>query len=72
MKMNSIEAKKFLADQGFFTDNLWHVSDVKMLYNCTENEAYEVLDLALTNANTKSHIWDAIEIAAEHLDLEKL
>ena len=30
------KAKKLLKDNGFYTDNLWHVDDVKRDYQCTD------------------------------------
>lgn len=49
--MTEIEkAKKVLRDAGYFTDNLWHVSDVQQDFKCTDEEAQEILREALTNA----------------------
>ncbi len=40
--MNVEEAKAFLKSQGFFTDNLWHVDDVKSKFNCDDDEAHYI------------------------------
>jgi hypothetical protein len=70
-QMTTDDARKFLAEQGFFTDNLWHIDDVTSLYKCTDKDAYKVLEMALTNEYTMSQIWDAIELIANDLDLEE-
>jgi hypothetical protein len=45
---NKIEkAKQVLKDAGYQTDNLWHIVDVQNNYNCTEEQAMEVLVEAL-------------------------
>jgi hypothetical protein len=68
--MTSDEARKFLAEQGYFTDNLWNVYDVTSSYECSDKDAYKVLEMALTNDFVMSSIWEAIHIAAEQLNLE--
>jgi hypothetical protein len=70
-QMTSDDARKFLAEQGFFTGNLWHIDDVTSLYNCSNEDAYKVLDMALTNEYIISQIWDSIELIANDLDLEE-
>lgn len=65
------EAKQVLKDAGYFTDNLWHIDDVTSLYQCSNEDAYKVLEMALTNEYTMSQIWDAIELIANDLDLEE-
>ena len=66
------QAKKVLRDNGYFVDNLWHVDDVKLRYNCTDDEvAQDILDRALTNDATMEQVWDAIDLFAEVEDLER-
>ena len=43
------EAKELLKKHGFYVDNLWHVSDVTSFFDCTDEQAREVLDDVLTN-----------------------
>ncbi len=63
--MTEIEkAKKVLRDAGYFTDNLWHVSDVQQDFKCTDEEAQEVLREALTNGWNVTQIWESIREAA--------
>ena len=43
------EAKKVLKDAGYYVDNLWHINDVKQNYKVSDDEAYKILDVALTS-----------------------
>lgn len=70
-QMTIESAKQFLKDNGYYTDNLWCVEDVKSKYECTAEQAQEVLDGALNNEATMEQIWFAIEVEAEASNLEK-
>jgi hypothetical protein len=71
--MNTIEqAKQVLRDNGYYVDNLWSVEDVVSNYNCTDDEAQEVLDGALQNDATMEQIWYAINYHAEEIGLTKI
>ena len=65
------EAKKFLEKEGYFVDNLWCVEDVMLNYDCTEEEAQEVLSNALQNDATMQQIWEAISYKAESMNLKR-
>lgn len=41
--MTTKEAKDFLRSEGYFVDNLWHVTDVQNKFNCTDEEAQNIL-----------------------------
>ncbi len=69
--MSIEQAKQILKDAGYFVDNLWHVSDVKMNYKCTNEEAFEVLFEAFENECTYTQIWNSIDYQAEYLNLER-
>ena len=70
-KRQAIEdARKLLKDAGYYTGNLWSVSDVKMRSDCTDAEAQEVLEKAMTSDYTMGMIWDAIDAAAEEYVLK--
>jgi hypothetical protein len=59
------EAKQTLTNAGYFTDNLWHVSDVKENFDeVSDDTAQMILEYALTNPSTMEYIWEAIRIAA--------
>jgi hypothetical protein len=71
--MNTIEqAKQVLRDNGYYVDNLWSVEDVVSNYNCTDEEAQEVLDGALQNNATMEQIWYAINYHAEEIGLTRV
>lgn len=61
------QAKQVLKDNGYFVDNLWSVRDVQDMYECTEEQAQEVLDRALTNGHIVSEIFYSIQVASENL-----
>lgn len=64
------KAKQFLKDNGYFTDNLWHVDDVKSKFKCDDETAQSVLKDALENGATMEQIWFAIDIAAQEEGLK--
>jgi len=60
------QAKEVLRKAGYFVDNLWHIDDVKLRYNCEDNEqAQDILNKALTNDATMDQIWFSIDMAAQ-------
>lgn len=66
------EAKTFLEQKGYFTGNLWTVDDVQAKFRCTDEQAQEILDGALSNEATMEQIWFAINMYGEDANLEKL
>ena len=69
--MSVEEAKAVLRENGYFVDNLWHVDDVKLRYNCDDDEvAQDILDRALTNDATMEQVWFAIDMVAQDEGLE--
>ena len=65
------KAKAVLREYGYFVDNLWHVDDVKLRYNCDDDEqAQDILNGALTNDATMEEIWFAIDMVATDDGLE--
>jgi len=70
--MNDIEkAREILKQAGYFVDNLWQVSDVMHKFECSEDEAQEVLSSALQNEATMEQIWFAIDFHGEEMNLTK-
>jgi hypothetical protein len=65
--MSEIEkAKAILREAGYFTDNLWHIDDVKLRFDVTDDEeAQEILEQALTNDWIMEQIHYGIGEAAE-------
>lgn len=74
--MSNIEkirkAKELLESCGYYCGNLWRVEDVSVNFECTDDEAYEVLDKALQNNATMEQIWYAIDFHAEDKGLKKI
>lgn len=65
------DAKKILEERGYYCGNLWSVEDVQSKFDCTDEEAYEVLDGALQNGATMEQIWFAIGFYGEDENLTK-
>ena len=69
--MSVEQAKEVLKANGYFVDNLWHVDDVKLRYNCDDDEvAQDILDRALTNDATMEQVWFALDMVAQDEGLE--
>lgn len=62
----------YLKSKGYYTDNLWCIDDVKMGYECTDEEAMKVLADTFTNDATYSTIWKQLDNAAFNNNLNKL
>lgn len=58
-------------DGYYQTENLWCVEDVTENYDCTDEEALELLELALTNDATMEQIWFALHFHAEDEGFER-
>jgi len=63
------KAKKALEDAGYYCGSLWSLLDVQEKYNCTEEDAYRVLDKALNNEVVVEQIY--VEINSEVKKLNK-
>lgn len=56
------EAKQILENEGYYVDNLWHIRDVIDKYeHIDKEEAYSILDEALTSEIIQSKIFEAID-----------
>ena len=66
------EARLFLKSKGYFMENLWTTDDVTQNYDCTQEQAHQVLEMALTNQATIEQIFLAIDDACEHLEIKQL
>ena len=58
-----------LKSRGKFVDNLWTTEDVFAFFDCTEDEAQEVLYDALTNEATMEQVWFAIDFHGNENEL---
>jgi hypothetical protein len=64
--MSIAEAKEFLRSEGYFVDNLWHVSDVQNNFECDEETAQNILYWTLTSPTTIEYINDSIDMVARN------
>ena len=67
-----MEAKKLLEAEGYYVGNLWHISDVQMNFDCTEQEAMKVLDKTFNNEYVNEQIFDSIKIIADSMNLKHI
>ena len=65
-----MNAKNVLREQGYFVDNLWHVSDVQENFKCDDETAQNILYWALTSDNVIEYINDMINLVATNENLE--
>tara|TARA_R110002020_G_scaffold9539_2_gene37448 strand:- start:11015 stop:11242 length:228 start_codon:yes stop_codon:yes gene_type:complete len=72
MKDKVTEALDFLESEGYFVYNLWHVQDVQNNFECTNEEAQEVLEGVLTNDWLMGQINAGINQEAEVLNLKHI
>ena len=65
--MNSNDLRDELASRGFYTNNLWHVDDVKQNYECSDEDAQEILDKTMQSEWVTREIFTFIdEVCAGH------
>jgi hypothetical protein len=70
--MDEIEkAKQILRDAGYFVDNLWSIEDVQGNYDCTDEQAMEVLEGALMNDYVMETIFEVIDDEVNYLGLTR-
>ena len=67
--MSTQEALQVLKDNGYYVDNLWSVHDVHSSWNCTDEEAYEVLAYAVDSPYVLENIWVNVSIKATKMGL---
>lgn len=54
--MDTLKAK------GYYTDNMWHIEDIREKYQCDRGEAYAILDVVMCEMGDK--ILEAIDFEA--------
>jgi hypothetical protein len=67
--MTTAEAKQVLRNEGYFVDNLWHVSDVQNNFECTDEQAQDILYWSLTSPTTIEYINEHINLVATNENL---
>lgn len=66
-----LKAKEVLIKNGYFANNLWHVNDVKTLFDCDDAVAQFVLERSLTNEATMQEIWSSIKDFGRYNNLKE-
>ena len=56
----------------YATESLWHVSDVRTFYNCSEEEAVSILNDALSRDSVCDEVYRAIENIADERKLIRI
>jgi len=64
-------AKETLRKAGYFIDNLWHIEDVHLNYECTDKQAMNVLESVLTDEYIMEMINVSISSQAKELNLKQ-
>ncbi len=62
------EAQEFLKSKNFYTDCMWQTKDVTDIYDCSDEEAYQILDLVL---GSDMFTFERIEIQASMMDIKR-
>ena len=65
--MDSNDLRDELASRGFYTNNLWHIDDVKQNYECSDEDAQEILDKTMQSEQVTQEVFTFIdEVCAGH------
>ena len=60
-----------LAQRGFQTANLWHIDDVLQNYNCSKEDALDIIRTALNHPYVIETVFDVIDDTCEAYDIKK-
>ena len=64
--IDSNDLRDELASRGFYTNNLWHIDDVKQNYECFDEDAQEVLDKVMCSERITREIFESIDEVARY------
>jgi hypothetical protein len=70
MRKEINDAKELLRKEGYYISNLWRIWDVQERYDCDDDDAYEVLDRAVSSEYIQERIFELINDIAEDLELK--
>ena len=65
-KAKVIEAKQTLRNNGYYCENLWHVDDVKQNYECSDEDALEILDEVMTGEYIAEAVFTMVDLAIDN------
>jgi len=60
-QMDTDDLKDELERRGWFTEIMWHKDDVQMNYNCTQADAFGVLERVFKSERVNQIIYDLID-----------
>lgn len=63
--IDSNDLRDELASRGFYTNTLWHVDDVKQNYECSDDDAQEILDKTMQSERITMEIFESIDHVCE-------
>ncbi len=63
--MTREQAMKLLQDEGYYVGNLWHISDVQDRFECTKEEALDILNDVHQHDGIVERIFEAIDSLGE-------
>lgn len=70
--MNEQEAIKLLESKGWYMDYVWHINDVKDKFECTDEQAFDVLSKVFSSEWLAEQINESIEnIASEDYEYKQ-
>ncbi len=65
------ELKNELTSRGYYTENLWHIDDVKIRFEATDDQAQDVLDEVLQGEWIIGQIFESIDDYAKGNELKE-
>jgi hypothetical protein len=70
-KLTEVEqARAILKKHGYYVGNLWTIQDVTDYYQCTEEQAYNVLDTVLSSEGIMEQVNVDISFECSYLDIK--
>jgi hypothetical protein len=67
-EISSEDLMQELRLRGWCTQDMWHTDDVTAKYDCTSEQAMDVLEEVLSSDNYMESTFDAIDDQAEHME----
>ena len=67
-----VNAKKLLEDEGYHVGNLWRTEDVCNRYDCTSEDAEEILEDVIESQYISEIIFEMIDESSEEMNFKRL
>ena len=65
------KAKNLLEDSGYYVHSIYHIDDVSRMFDCTDAQAMQILELAIDNDGTANQIYENMRYFAEDMGLKE-